>query len=234
MVFLIAYLAVIASIVAWWLSKQGLTAKPWLEPGGFVDVRGAQAPSPPAAMIGLRVFFAAAGALFTLFITAYAMRLESGDQNLLPTPFVLWLNTAVLVLASVELQGAQISARRGQTQGVKTGLLAASVCGVAFLAGQLLAWRQLADAGYFVATNPASSFFYLLTAMHGLHVLGGLVALGRTTAKAWTLTAVGPTRLGVELCTSYWHFLLFVWVILFALLQHWTDDFILICRQLLN
>lgn len=108
------------------------------------------------------------------------------------------------------------------------------VSAVVFLVGQLLAWQQLNVAGYFVASNPANSFFYLITATHGLHLMGGLVALGRTTAKVWRGAEVARMRLSVELCAIYWHFLLLVWLVLLGLLTGWTDDFIDICRQLLT
>ena len=114
------------------------------------------------------------------------------------------------------------------------GLLAGSVSAVVFLIGQLLAWRQLNAAGYLPAANPANAFFYLITATHGLHLLGGLVALGRTTAKAWQGVEARRLRLSVELCTMYWHFLLLVWLVLLALLTGWTDDFVALCRQLLT
>ena len=100
--------------------------------------------------------------------------------------------------------------------------------------GQLLAWQQLNVAGYFLTANPANAFFYLITAVHGLHVLGGLAALGRTIAKAWRGVEVSRLRLSIELCTMYWHFLLLVWLILLALLTGWADDFAAICRQLLT
>jgi len=89
---------------------------------------------------------------------------------------------------------------------------------LAFLAGQLIAWRQLDAAGYYLTANPAAAFFYLITGVHGLHILGGLVALGRTMDKAWQGVALGNVRLSIELCAIYWHFLLFVWMALFSLL----------------
>jgi cytochrome c oxidase subunit 3 len=97
-----------------------------------------------------------------------------------------------------------------------------------------LAWQQLVVAGYFVASNPANSFFYLLTAAHGLHLMGGLAALGKTTARVWRSTKVAEMQLSVELCTIYWHFLLLVWLVLLGLLTGWTDNFVDICRRLLT
>jgi cytochrome c oxidase subunit III len=76
----------------------------------------------------------------------------------------------------------------------------------------------LNNAGYFVSASAATAFFYLLTAVHGLHVLGGLVAWARASARAWRGTDPARTRLAVELCATYWHFLLAVWVVLYALL----------------
>jgi len=130
------------------------------------------------------------------------------------------LNTGVLILSSLALHWAQVAARRGEIDGVRTGLLAGGASILAFLAGQLLAWKQLTAAGYYLTTNPANSFFYLLTAAHGLHLLGGLVALGRTAARAWLGFEMEQVRLSVELCAMYWHFLLLVWLVLFGLLLH--------------
>jgi cytochrome c oxidase subunit 3 len=125
----------------------------------------------------------------------------------------------MLILSSGALQWAQVAARRGRMDGVRTGLLAGGVFALAFLAGQLIAWRELDAAGYYLTANPAAAFFFLITGVHGVHILGGLVALGRTMDKAWQGVALGEVRLSVELCAMYWHFLLFVWLVLFSLLR---------------
>jgi cytochrome c oxidase subunit 3 len=87
------------------------------------------------------------------------------------------------------------------------------------LAGQLYAWRQLEEAGLLVPSNPAIAFFYLLTAVHGLHLFGGLFVWARTLMRMRP-KRVEPidVRLSIELCTVYWHYLLLVWLVLFALL----------------
>ena len=231
---IILFMAAIAAIAGWWLSQQRLAAKPWLEEGVMVDLREEGTSSLPSAKIGLGVFLAVVGSLFALFISAYSMRMTMVDWRALPVPKLLWFNTGVLVTSSIALQWAHMAARRNDTDGVIIGLLAAGASAVIFLVGQLLAWQQLKVAGYFVASNPANSFFYLITAMHGLHLMGGLVALGRTTAKVWRGAEMTQVRLSVELCAIYWHFLLLVWLVLLGLLTGWTDDFIDICRQLLT
>lgn len=231
---IILFMAAIAAIVGWWLSQQRLTAKPWLEEGLIADFREQNAPSLPPAKIGLGVFLAVVGSLFALFISAYSMRMNLVDWRTLPVPALLWFNTGVLVVSSVALQWAHMAARRDDIDGIGVGLCAGGASAITFLVGQLLAWRQLSSAGYFLASNPANSFFYLITAMHGLHLVGGLVALGRTAAKVLRGAEPSQIRLSVELCTIYWHFLLVVWLVLLGLLTGWTDNFVDICRQLLS
>ena len=231
---IVLFMAVIAVIVGWWLSQQRLTAKPWLEEGPVTDFPGTDAMSLPAAKLGLGVFLAVAGSLFALFISAYSMRMNMVDWRAMPVPRLLWFNTGVLVLSSVALQWAYVAARRDDIDGVVVGLYTGGISAVVFLVGQLLAWQQLRVSGYFVASNPSNSFFYLLTAAHGLHLMGGLVALSRTSTKVWRGAKMIQVRLSVELCAIYWHFLLLVWLVLLGLLTGWTDDFVNICRQLLN
>ena len=228
---IILFMAGIAAIAGWWLSQQRLGAKPWLEEGVIVDFREGT-PSLPPAKIGLGVFLAVVGSLFALFISAYSMRMNLVDWRELPVPRLLWFNTGVLVTSSIALQWAHMAARRNDLDGVIIGLCAGGASALIFLVGQLLAWRQLSLAGYFVTSNPANSFFYLITAVHGLHLMGGLVALGRTIAKVWRGAEMTQVRLSVELCAIYWHFLLLVWLVLLALLTGWTDNFVDICRQL--
>jgi cytochrome c oxidase subunit III len=219
-------------IGAWWLSRQGLASKPWLEQGTADILPEANATSP--SKIGLGIFLAVVGSLFALFFSAYAMRMQLPDWRTLPIPAILWLNTAMLVLSSLALHGAKSAIGRGAMPELRMGLLAAGISAMAFLSGQLLAWRQLTGEGYLLAANPANAFFYVLTGVHGLHLLGGLVALGRTTEKAWRETTTEPLRLSVELCATYWHFLLLVWLVFLSVLTGWAGEFVDICRQLLT
>jgi cytochrome c oxidase subunit 3 len=237
----LGFMVAVMVLIGWWLLRQGLAAKPWLEVG-VSGAAGSTEPMPyPSAKIGLGVFLAVAGSLFSLLVSAYSMRMSLADWRALPMPTVLWFSTGLLILGSISLQAAVISARRGEQAGVRSSLLAAGVSSLGFLAGQLIAWRALAAAGYFSAADPAAAFFYLVTAIHGLHVLGGLVALCRTTIRAFGRPvagappqAAGALTLSVELCAIYWHFLLLVWLVLFSLLMRWTDDLFEICRGLLS
>ena len=229
---IVLFLAAVAALIAWWLSHQRLTAKPWLEEGTLGDFPGGGASTLPAAQIGLGVFLVVVSSLFALLISAYSMRMGVTDGKPLPAPKILWVNTGVLILSSAALQGAYMAAKRDRMDRVRAGLFAAAVFALAFLVGQVLAWRELAAAGYYLAGHPASSFFYLITGVHGLHLAGGIVALGRTTARAWDGVAATELRLGVRLCAQYWHFLLVLWLVLFGLLTRGADDFLAICRSL--
>ena len=196
-----------------------MTAKSWVtEQGKVDDLYAGGASNGLAKKIALRVFLAVVAVLFMLLITAYGTRMAYEDWRPSPQLELLWANTFALILSSVALQWAQFSVRRGRMDGMRVGLLAGGAFTIVFLVGQILAWRQLGTMGYFELTNPAIAFFYLITGLHGLHLLGGLVAWGRTAAKVWGDFDVAKIRQSVELCTVYWHFLLLVWLVLFGLL----------------
>lgn len=229
----VLFMAGVALIAGWWLSQQRLASKPWLEEGVIGDLPGGSAPL-PAAKIGLGVFLAVVGSLFALLISAYGMRMDLIDWRQLPIPKLLWFNTGVLILSSIALHWALVSVRRGADDTTLLGLIAAEITAIVFLVGQILVSWQLVNAGYFLASNPANAFFYLITAIHGLHILGGLFVLSRVLVRAWRSGATPQLRLSIELCAMYWHFLLLVWLILLGLLTGWTAGFLAICRQLLN
>jgi cytochrome c oxidase subunit 3 len=186
--------------------------------GKVDDLYAGGASSALAKRLALRVFLAVVAVLFFLLVTAYGSRMAYEDWRPAPQVSLLWANTLVLILSSIALQWAQYSVRLGRMDAMRIGLLAAGAFTVVFLFGQLLAWRQLGTMVYFDITNPAIGFFYLITGVHGLHLLGGLVAWGGTVAKVWGNFDVAKTRQSVELCTTYWHFLLLVWLVLFGLL----------------
>ena len=196
-----------------------LTAKPWMtEQSKLDDGYAADESSGHARKLALRVFLAVVAVLFMLLVTAYGGRMGYEDWRPAPQIRLLWANTLVLMLSSLALQWALYSVRRRQMDAMRVGLLAAGAFTIVFLFGQFLAWRQLAMMASFDVTNPAIGFFYLITGLHGLHLLGGLVAWGRTIAKVWGNFDREKITQSVELCTVYWHFLLLVWLVLFGLL----------------
>jgi len=229
---ILVFLVVVLGFAGWWLAHQRLMSRPWLEVGPD-PVGGPGRGDMPAQKVALGLFLAVVGALFALFASAYFMRMELADWRPMPLPRVVWLNTGMLVLASVALECA-LAADRSRDEGTLRLAFATGVAAtLGFLAGQLVAWRDLAASGFLVTGNPANSFFYLLTGLHGLHILGGLVALGRAAPAVWR---GGGGRLGLrlELCVAYWHFLLFVWLCLLVLFTGWAAGFVEICRGFLS
>ena len=196
-----------------------LAKKPWLAESENADSLQEQgAFFLPAGKVGLRVFLVVVTVIFTLLVIAYADRTTFSTWRPMPEPWVLWLNTALLIMSSFAMQWARNSARSDHMKGVRDGLLWGGVLTLAFLAGQLFVWQQLVDLGYYATSNSANAFFFLLTAIHGLHMLGGLVAWLRSVSRLLHSSTVSDVRLSVELCTSYWHYLLLIWLVLFGLL----------------
>jgi cytochrome c oxidase subunit 3 len=219
-----------------WLARQGVFASHWLEEGEVPQYRRlAGAEPPPATKVALAIFLAIAGCLFSLLTAAFYMRGDAPDWQMPPIPSVLWLNTAILAASSVALQLALIAARRAEFERLKTTLLIGAATAGLFIIGQIWAWRELLELRFFASSNAANAFFYLLTGAHAAHLVGGLVALARTTDKvrgAGRVTRELTTS--VELCAIYWHFLLFVWLLMFAMLIGWADGLGVVCRRLLS
>jgi cytochrome c oxidase subunit 3 len=193
-----------------------LMSKPWLESGSLLDYPDeTRASDEPTAMVGLFTFLCVATSLFGLFIVSYNFRMELADWVSVSKPGVLWLNTLLLILSSVAFQFARNASEADDVKQVKLGVITGGVTSILFIVGQLFAWRQLVASGVFSIQNPASEFYFLITALHALHVLGGLVVWGKTV---WRMIGGEDVRLSVDLCTVYWHYLLVVWIILFGLL----------------
>ena len=183
--------------------------------------------------VGLWVFIGVATTLFSLFITAYIMRMSSADAVAIVMPRQLWLSTALLILGSVLLQQARIAAGEpGLALKSQRLLMAGGTCALAFLGAQWWAWQALLAIQVTPVGNPGGSFFYLLTAMHGLHVIGGLVGFAFAARIVWGPGAgTDAAAWRIALLARYWHFLLLVWVALFATFTWITPEVArIICR----
>jgi cytochrome c oxidase subunit 3 len=211
------FLGIIMATVISWLLRQSLNTQPWVSDPEADAVTGASMPT-NYKTVALTVFLAVATSVFALFVSAYTIRMDEPDWRPVSEPVLLWGNTVILVLASVAYHWTRNAAVAGRDERLKTGLAVSGALTIAFLAGQLIAWAQLNAAGVYVDRNVANAFFYLLTAVHGLHMLGGLWVWARSTTKVWSGADADSVRLSIELCTVYWHFLLLVWIVLFGLL----------------
>ena len=178
----------------------------------------ARALPPNTAILGIAVALAAIAMLFVAFTTTYIAHSQAPGWVPVPLPGILWFDTAVLLASSVTLEWGRARLRRGDAAGLRQGLEATAGLGGVFLLGQLMAWRQLASAEVYLSTNPHSSFFYLLTGVHGLHLLGGLVALGVVLWRAWERCYASSDQTGVNVFALYWHFLDGLWLYVFGIL----------------
>jgi cytochrome c oxidase subunit 3 len=170
-----------------------------------------------AYITGITVALAAILMFFMALISAYIVRkgFPNSGWRPLEMPRILWLNTLVLLVSSATIARARRLLRSGNTAGFRQWWWATTALGMAFLWGQVVAWRELAAQGVYLASNPSSSFFYLFTAAHGLHLAGGVIALVAVAVRQ-------PHRLtrgtAVEVTSIYWHFMDGLWVFLFLIL----------------
>jgi cytochrome c oxidase subunit 3 len=176
--------------------------------------------------IGIWVAIGSILMLFVALTSAYIVRsASSNDWQPIAMPKVLWLSTALILISSITMEVSRRSLKRQRDQAYGRWLIITVALGVAFLASQLLAWRQLVRHGVYLASNPYNSFFYLFTAAHGLHLLGGVLALGylllRTTRKRNTVGGELRRAGAADAATIYWHFMDGLWVGLFFLLFFW-------------
>lgn len=175
-----------------------------------------------AAFLGLYVIFAATGVLFLALTAAFLGRRAAGGGWVhVDLPGVVWANTGILLASSVTLEFARRALREGHRAAFTRIWILGTVLGLVFLAGQGEAWRQLAAAGFYVAGNPSSGFFYILTAAHGAHVFGGLIALSYVTVQALRYRLGPAKRTAADLSACFWHFLDVLWLGLLGVFLLW-------------
>lgn len=163
------------------------------------------------AIAGIIMFFMA---LTSSFLVRKGLGNDWVAFNL---PRILWVNTAILLASSITIQIARQRLHGEQRAAFQRWWSITTGLGVLFLAGQLIAWRQLAGQGVFLVSNPSSSFFYVLTAAHGLHLLGGVVALLYVSHRNWRRSRISQATAS-DVASIYWHCMDGLWVFLFALL----------------
>jgi cytochrome c oxidase subunit III len=176
--------------------------------------------------IGMWVLLAAVLMMFTALSSAYIVRAASApDWRPLTMPRILWLSTTLLVISSATIEAARRSLRRLSNNAYVRWLSVTASLGAAFLISQLLAWRQLSRQGIYLASNPHSSFFYLLTATHGLHLLGGLFGLSYLLVRKERPAGLAEAKRAAmaDAAATYWHFMDGLWIYLFVLLFVWRS-----------
>ncbi|HEV2341161.1 MAG TPA: heme-copper oxidase subunit III [Candidatus Acidoferrales bacterium] len=200
------------------ITGRGGAAKPPSADGGGDDGSfGASAAIPQRIYVtGITIAMGAILMFFMALISAFIVRKGVGnDWRAFELPKILWLNTIILLASSATVVLARRKLGREDREGFHHWWAVTTVLGLFFLAGQLIAWRQMVAGGFYLATNPSSSFFYVLTAAHGLHLLGGICAL---LYVGWLRLHKLTLATATEVASLYWHFMDGLWVFLFLIL----------------
>jgi len=198
-----------------------ITEKPWEASQAKIDnMHDGKTFNIHIGKFGLRYIMVVSTIMFCLFIVTYGDRMVYPDWQRMPEPFLLWVNTFILFLSSGFFVRIQFASKNNQFIVVKKNLIIVGFLALAFLIGQLLVWQNMVESGYYISGSPANAYFYLFTALHGLHLLGGLIYWVLTLKNVWKINdiVVRNAKHTTELCAIYWHFLLAVWVVLFGLM----------------
>ena len=197
-----------------------ISQKPWEASQSILDnEHNGKTLAISKAKLGVRTVMVVSTVIFSLFVVSYSDRMLIHDWRSLSEPWLLWVNTLILILTSIIFHRTKVLADRNEFEKTKNSLFVVGFLTFAFITGQLLVWQYFINLGQYASSNPANAFFYVLTALHALHVLGELYFWAKTTTQLFKDNYnISKIKQNVELCAIYWHFLLVVWFVLFGLM----------------
>jgi cytochrome c oxidase subunit III len=169
----------------------------------------------------LWLFIVSVMMLFGAWTSAYLVKRGEAGWSSFELPNQFWVNTVIILISSVTMVWAQRAASKDQLEQTKLALGITTALGVAFLVGQWLAWGKMVEMNYYFAgsgSNSSSSFIYVLTGFHGLHIISGVVVLLIALIATFRYKVHSRNMLRMELCSTYWHFLGALWLYLFVFL----------------
>lgn len=166
----------------------------------------------------LWLFMVSSAMLFAAWTSAYIVRQSNGEWMIFDLPQLFWVTTGIILLSSVSMHWAYLSAKHDKVKSLRTGIVITLVLGTAFLTGQFFAWSELVSNSVHFVGNPSGSFVYVLSGVHGLHIVSGLVFLVIVLISALPFKINSKNMLSIEMCTTYWHFLDGLWLYLFVFL----------------
>jgi len=173
--------------------------------------------SPGRYYTGIAIGIVSVLMFFMALASAFLVRRGGPDWRPVHIPVLLWVNTLVLLASSGTLEMARKKLAHADVTGFRRFWLITTILGVIFLIGQVVAWRVLVKQGIYLASNPASSFFYIFTGAHGLHLLGGVGALIYVARRNYDAAKITRT-VAAEVTSYYWHFMDALWLFLLALM----------------
>lgn len=156
--------------------------------------------------------------LFAAFTSAYIVRQSEGDWLQFDLPQAFWITSGIIILSSITMHWAYLSAKKDNLEAVKLAMSVTTLLGGAFLIGQYIAWGELVDKNVYFVGNPAGSFVYVFSGLHGVHLLGGVVFLLIVLIQTFRYKVHAKSLDQIEMCATYWHFLDGLWLYLFLFL----------------
>ena len=186
------------------------------------DIRIVEEASKPRAMdpkkFGMWLFIVSATMVFAALTSAYLVRQAAGNWSVFELPSLFGVTTAIILISSASMQWAYIAAKRNNLEMTKVAICITALLGVAFFVGQFKAWGALVNQSVYLVGNPAGSFVYVLSGLHMLHIVGGVVYLMIVLVATFRYKVHSRRLAQMELCATYWHFLGALWVYLYVFL----------------
>ena len=188
----------------------------------IVDLRLVEEPKRPLAMnpkkFGMWLFMASVMMMFMSLTSAYIVRQAEGNWVFFELPSLFYITSVIIVASSITMQWAFFAAKKDQAKTVRILLLVSSVFGLLFLVGQFFGWKQLVANSIYLVGNPSGSFLYILTGLHGLHIISAIIFLLIMLNASFKGKVHSQDMTKMEMCTTYWHFLGGLWLYLFIFL----------------
>jgi len=190
------------------------------------EFRIVEEPNKPLSMhpkkFALWLFIITVIMIFAALTSAYIVRQAEGNWLDFELPTMLWVTSGIILLSSATMHWSYLSAKKDELERVKLGISITTVLGVAFLIGQVYAWGALVDSNVFFVGNPSGSFLYVLTGLHGLHLVSGIIFLIIVLISTFKYKVHAKNLAQIQMCATYWHFLggLWIYLFIFLLLNH--------------
>ncbi len=156
--------------------------------------------------------------IFASMTSAYIVKKAEGDWLIIQFPELFKLTSVLIVVSSLSLHYAYISAKRNNLFHIRLGLIVTAVLAISFGVGQYMSWSELVEQGVYFVGNPAGSFIYVFTGLHVLHLVGGLIFLLVVIVKTFKYQVHSKSLVSLEICATYWHFLGGLWLYLYVFL----------------
>lgn len=167
---------------------------------------------------GMWLFIVTVVMIFASLTSAYIVRQAEGNWVVFELPTLLWITSGIILLSSVFMHWTYLSAKKDNLSQVKVGIVITLSLGVAFLIGQVFAWGDLVQNNVFFVGNPSGSFLYVLTGLHGLHLVSGIIFLIIVLISTFKYKVHSKNLAQIQMCSTYWHFLGGLWIYLFVFL----------------